>query len=103
MNTQKARPLKRRATATRLAFGDCCTLGSSDPRFLPLRLALRGPFLDAPNLVHAALVAPSGEGRGEPQCDNLARGFRGDQLGAQRQHIRVIVLAAVARCRAIIA
>src|SRR5258708_26858630 len=60
-------------------------------------------LLDASNFIHAALVAPPSERGGEPNSEDFARGFRRNQLCTERQHIGIVMLAAVARRRAIIA
>src|ERR1700704_823701 len=60
-------------------------------------------LLDASNFIHAALVAPPSKWGGKPNSEDFTRGFRRNQLGPERQHVGIVMLAAVARRRAIIA
>src|ERR1700704_2814275 len=78
--------------AARLLSKKCATLSFVYPA-----------LLDASNFIHAALVAPPSEWGGKPNSENFTRGFRRNQLCTERQHVGIVMLAAVARRRAIIA
>src|SRR6266481_8176060 len=78
--------------AARLLSKKCATLSFVCPA-----------LLDASNFIHTALVAPPSEWGGKPNSENFTRGFRRKQLRPERQHVGIVMLAAVARRRAIIA
>src|SRR5882762_7109056 len=77
---------------TRLLSKKCATLSFVCPA-----------LLDASNFIHTALVAPPSEWGGKPYSEDFARGFRRNQLRPERQHVGIVMFAAVARRRAIIA
>src|SRR5687768_16052087 len=63
---------------------------------------LAGP-IKCVKLVDKLRMATTGEGRGEERLENRESVARTDEPGAERQHVRVVVLARVGRARDVVA
>src|SRR5687767_13961040 len=63
---------------------------------------LAGP-IQCVNLVDTLRMATTGEGSGEERLENRESEARTEEPGAERQHVRVVVLACVGRARDVVA